>query len=253
MIKHLDTARSKNLIQSRVEMTQLKMERWRQTNDSTQILPLYSKTTSENKRELQDLSPESLRKRDNCRSGCNCFCHINRELKTPLSLQQLLGALRVYWRFQRPQSGCNCPENVMLAVSYHFPHYLLERYLTLVMQTTYMAGPEFVLRVPRVLPWTHLLWRYSVCGDLLAIRRMYSNKTASPFDVDPSGRNALLYASKQKNVQVAHFLLDQGTDSNQSDNLGRPPSDNLLRRSFGGLYGHSGGSEICRGARVNHP
>lgn len=116
----------------------------------------------------------------------------------------------------------------------------------MILQTTYLDGPELILRVPRVLPWTHLLWRYSVCGDLIAIKRMYADRTASPYDVDPAGRNALLYASKQHSAKVAQFLLDQGTDGNQLDNIGRSPNEQLLKRSFGGLYGDHGQDIIRR-------
>ncbi len=152
---------------------------------------------------------------------------------------------------QKPSDGkeiqeCNCPGHTGLAVFYRFPNFILERYIMMVMQMTYIDGPEFLLRVPRVLPWTHLLWRYSVCGDLQALKRMYSNRTASPYDVDPSGRNALVYASRQENVDVAHFLLDAGTQGDQPDNMGNSPSDSLLRRSFGGVYGESGNALVRR-------
>ena len=116
----------------------------------------------------------------------------------------------------------------------------------MVLQTTYLDGPELILRVPRVLPWTHLLWRYPVCGDLTAIKRMYADRIASPYDVDPAGRNALLYASKQQSAKVAQFLLDQGADGNQLDSLGRPPSELLLKRSFAGMYGDLGPDIIRR-------
>ena len=74
----------------------------------------------------------------------------------------------------------------------------------------------------------------------MAIQRMFADRVASPHDVDPAGRNALLHASKHESTELAMFLLDQGTDDNQPDSLGRAPSERILKRSFGGMYDDQG-------------
>lgn len=100
----------------------------------------------------------------------------------------------------------------------------------------FLGGPELLLRVARVLPWTHLLWRYSIYGDLKAVQKMFADRAASPHDIDPAGRNALVHASKHRSTELAVFLLDQGTDVSQPDNLGGTASERFLKRSFGGMY-----------------
>lgn len=139
-------------------------------------------------------------------TGCNCMCHINRDYSLPGPLHSILGEFSLCFRAQKPGCRCNCPSDSGFVFLYRFPHYLIQRYISIILRITYLDGPELILRVPRILPWTHLLWRYSVCGDLTVIRRMYAEVKASPYDVDPAGRNALLYASKQQSARVVQFL-----------------------------------------------
>ena len=103
-------------------------------------------------------------------------------------------------------------------------------------EMTYLDGPEFLLRVPRILPWTHQFWRYSIYGDLKAVQKMFADRVASPHDIDPAGRNALVHASKHRSTELAVFLLDQGADVSQLDSLGGTASERFLKRSFGGMY-----------------
>ena len=244
-ISQFEAKESKALEQKEDDMTQLKLGRYQQSDALGRILTQASAQSRASCESLPTCGQLTVKKRYDCRPGCSCPCHIKREISSPWLVNTLLGELNIYWRSQKPEVRCNCSGHKGLAVIYRFPRYLLQRYISMVLQTTYLDGPELVLRVPRVLPWTHLLWRYSVCGDLMAIKRMYADRLASPHDVDPTGRNALLYASKQQSAKVAEFLLDQGADSNQPDSLGRPPSEALLKRSFGGMYGENG-SNIMR-------
>ena len=69
---------------------------------------------------------------------------------------------------------------------------------------------------------------------------MFADREASPHDVDPAGRNALLHAAKHESTELAIFLLEQGADESQPDELGRAPSERILKRSLGGLYNDHG-------------
>lgn len=231
----LEAAQSpKALERQESEMTRLKIGQRRQTNSSVRTLPQY---TAEEGAFREDPEQPAFKKRYDCRPGCNCACHIKRDFSSPWLVNSLIGELSIHWRSQKPEVRCNCSGHMGFAMIYRFPQYLLQRYFSMILQTTYLDGPELILRVPRVLPWTHPLWRYSVCGDLKAIKKMYAERTASPYDVDPAGRNALLYAYKQQSAKIVQFLLDQNTDCNQVDHKGRAPSELLLKRSFGRMYG----------------
>ena len=154
------------------------------------------------------------RKRFDCRPGCGCFCHLNRNINSPRLLSAFLGELIIHWRSQKKlQVRCNCSGHTGVAVFYRFPDYVLQRYISMTVEMTYLDGPGFLLRVPRILPWTHLLWRYSIYGDLKAVQKMFADRVASPHDIDPAGRNALVHASKHRSTELAMFLLDQGADT----------------------------------------
>ena len=72
-----------------------------------------------------------------------------------------------------------------------------------------------LLRVLRVLRWTHLLWRYSVCWGLMAIKGTCADRIAPIHDADPADHNALFYlASENESAEVAQFLRDRGANSN---------------------------------------
>ncbi|KAK4693752.1 hypothetical protein P7C71_g3701, partial [Lecanoromycetidae sp. Uapishka_2] len=245
LVSHFETAQCSTSDNDGNGMTRLNLGQRRQTEASVRTLPQHKLNERSYSESSLSIQRSEFKKRYDCRPGCNCSCHIKRALNSPWLINTLLGELNIYWRSQKSEVRCNCSGHKGVAVIYRFPQYLLQRYISIILQTTYLDGPELVLRVPRVLPWTHLLWRYSVCGDLMAIKRMYADRIASPYDVDPAGRNALLYASKQESVHVAEFLLEQGADSNQHDSQGRPPSERLLVRSFGGRYG-SQGTNIMR-------
>lgn len=65
---------------------------------------------------------------------------------------------------------------------------------------------------------------------------MFADKVASPHDIDPAGRNALVHTSKHKSTELAVSPLDQGADVSQPDSLGGTASERFLQRSFGGMY-----------------
>ncbi len=150
-------------------------------------------------------------KRQKCLSWCNCACHIKGNFSSPRTLSALFGELRVQYN-GRSRLPCNCSPSSSFSVSYRFPQYLLLRYVLLVVYLNQIAGPEYLLRVPRVLPPSHRLWHYSINGDIMAVQNMYSQGLASPYDVNMKNGPAIFYAVEQETPEFAHFLLDQGVD-----------------------------------------
>ena len=116
-------------------------------------------------------------------------------------------------------------------------NYLLHRYVSLAVQLNQIAGPEYLLRVPRILPPPHRSWHYSINGFIMAVQSMYSQGLASPYDINLKNGPAIFYAVKQETPEFAHFLLDQGVDFELSNNAGITASELLWDRAFGGHYG----------------
>lgn len=106
-----------------------------------------------------------------------------------------------------------------------------------------LDGPQFTLRMPRVMKWSHPLWNYAHENNVLAIQRLYSEGKASPHDVNPHGSSALIYAAGHSNLQMSQFLLQQSADPDLANDYGRTPAELLWERSFAG---HMGPEDTCR-------
>lgn len=116
----------------------------------------------------------------------------------------------------------------------------MSRYIHLSMQHTPQDGPAFALRLPRVTPWSHLLWSYALAGDLQAMQKMFSQGKASPHDINPHGDNVLSYTPAHKDYRIPQFLIQQGADPNLPNESGRVASKFLWDSSFSGRFGDEG-------------
>ena len=124
------------------------------------------------------------------------------------------------------------------------PKYIMSRYISMTMQYAASRGPELLLRMPRVASFSHLLWSYLNHGDLLAIRKLYAEGKASPYDVYTRGLNASIYSVGRNYPKPSQFLLEQGADPDLSNDTGRTPSNLLWECSFAGKLGSEGISVV---------
>ena len=163
--------------------------------------------------------------------------------RSPWILNPIIGKLNVQFTGRRPPcSACHCsrsPESSFKVV-YQFPNHLINRYVSMKMQYGRSSGPEFLLRVPRVVPWSHLLWNYAINGDLLAIQRLFAAGKASPYDLNPRGSNAFYYAGNRDPLRLFRYFLEQGMDMNHPNDVGRTASDIIWEYS---LVGNPGSEE----------
>ena len=65
--------------------------------------------------------------------------------------------------------------------------------MVLRMSNSILGGPQFSLKLPRVMGWSHLLWNYAGSRRKDAILRLFAERTATPADVNHLGSNALIY------------------------------------------------------------
>ena len=149
--------------------------------------------------------PRSPSRKHRYLSWCKCSCHVIKNYRLPWPINFLLGELSIRYSDQQKGVGCHCLGSPKLHIIYQLPGLLAQRYVFIAMHYSYMAGPEFILRMPRVVPWSHLLWRYSINEDLSAIRRLYSEGLASPYDVDARGLNALMYVMRRDKPEIVHL------------------------------------------------
>ena len=176
-----------------------------------------------------------------CPAWCSCRCHARYGLRTPEILEAICGMIDI--QYSKPPSECNemkCRRSMQapFIIKYHFPHYLVKRYVAFKMYYSPLDGPTFALRAPRVIERTSLLWHYILRGDLVAVQKLFSERKASPFDVDDEGCNASIFAVNHRDCRVSRFLIEQGADPALPNIRGRTASELLWDRAFAGQFGN---------------
>ena len=178
-----------------------------------------------------------------CKPLCSCVCHTRSIVKSPRVLDAFIGKMNVQCTGRRHSCNefhCRRSTESSFKVVYQLPKYIMSRYISLIMRHGPLSGPEFLLRVPRVVSWSHLLWQYAKNGDLLAIQRLFAEGKASPYDLNPQGSNVLHYTANSDHLRLNEFLLEQGLDIDHPNDIGIAPSDFLWGYSLGGEVGSEG-------------
>ena len=197
------------------------------TSTSASLYTLSSPMTSTGLTQITGRSWQvSMPIRFTCMEWCSCICHQRHSLKSPWLLRSILGY--IYIEYGIPDLACNeqsCRRHdaSSIKIAYRLPSYLINRHITMAWMRTPLEGSAFSLRMPRVMPWTHPLWKFANCGDIIAIQRMFSEGKASPYDATPLGGNALTYASSQGYTKLGQFLIQQGADADIADCFGSKP------------------------------
>jgi hypothetical protein len=137
-------------------------------------------------------------RRSPCDGWCSCICHKPSYIRTPQSIDFILGSLFMGYSGlparNRPCNERTCRKQSIptVKVTYHFPHWLLARMIHFVLTLSYMKGPGVPLSMPRVIPDNAPVLTFAVQGNLDGIKSLFSKGIASPYDVALSnGRTAL--------------------------------------------------------------
>lgn len=144
----------------------------------------------------------STYRRSPCEGWCSCICHRPYYLQTPQSVDFLLGSLFIgYSGFPVRRRGCNertCRNQSIptLRVSYYFPRWFLNRVVQFKASLSHMQGPGMSLSVPRVIPDESPVLSFAVQGNLEAIRSLFNQGLASPYDVGLSNGRTALHVSR---------------------------------------------------------
>ena len=188
-------------------------------------------------------SPFPIVNKHQCKAFCSCVCHARTIVRSPWLLDTVIGKIHIQYASRRPacnEHNCRRSSESSFSVVYQLPKYILRRYISMTIQYVPLGGPELLLRIPRMVSWSHLLWNYATHGDLLAIQKLFAKGKASPHDLNPQGSNALIYAVGHSSPGLMRFLLEQGADLEHPNEIGKTPSDRLLESSFAGTFGSKG-------------
>ena len=142
--------------------------------------------------------------RVSCEPWCSCTCHKQRTFRIPERLRATIGGLFIGYTGMPvftpscTEAKCHQRSAPSIEVTYHFPNWFLSRVLSLNMRLSSLAGPEINMCMPRMVDWTTPLWRESQSGATHAVQALFSNKKASPYDVNAYGQSSLHVKSKAR-------------------------------------------------------
>lgn len=190
-------------------------------------------------------TPSRMAFQHQCRALCSCVCHTRNIVRSPCILDTIVGKINVQYTGRRPSCNefhCRRPSESSFKVVYQLPKYIASRYVSMVMHYSHLNGPELLLRVPRIVSWSHPLWNYITNGDLLAIQKLFAEGKASPYDLNARGSGALFYTGNRNHSRTIRFLLEQGVDLDHPNVIERTPSDLLWEYFFAG---RSGSEDTC--------
>ncbi|KAH8880120.1 ankyrin [Thozetella sp. PMI_491] len=174
--------------------------------------------------------------RSRCQPNCRCICHSPGAVRSPTVLGQAVGQLLVWYScvplrmINCRDPNCDREKRPALSMTYFFPTWLLDR--RIVSRFAYSAadGPEFLLRVARVVPSTADVFNFARTGNVQGLQYLFKNGLASPFDANSCGLTALHLAIHRDLVDTSRFLIHAGADIYLGDDYKNKPIDTAWKR-----------------------
>ncbi|KAF2236787.1 ankyrin [Viridothelium virens] len=155
--------------------------------------------------------------RSACLKSCKCACHKRNRLATPDFLKPVFGSASIGfeglpWQNWSCAPECKRRSNAATNIQYQFPRWLMMKNLQASFQQA-IGGPEFLLRVSRQLPSQNKLTSLIYQAQVDAVRTMFVEKLASPFDVaGPTSNPSLFHAIHGESAEMCKLLMDFGAD-----------------------------------------
>ena len=132
-----------------------------------------------------------------CSLWCSCTCHSRKTF----SLSSHFGTLSGYVSgvsslvHRCAEHSCKCPSNPAGSIVYRFPDWFWDRLFTLTMKCTPVCGPEINIKFPRVATPSKL-FLVAMHGDTKGVQHLFSEGTATPWDVNERGSSVLYVSHK---------------------------------------------------------
>lgn len=135
--------------------------------------------------------------RKTCRPWCSCCCHARRSVRSPGLAKGFIGSLFVGYSgvplVTQPcnERQCRRRSTPRFILSYQFPAWFWTRALFASFTTANVPGPEMLIRVQTKIPYASEIYQHCLNGNAESLQRLFQERAASPFDVDPDGLSLL--------------------------------------------------------------
>ena len=165
-----------------------------------------------------------------CDADCTCACHASySRIKSPSLFSSLFGSLFIGYRAS-PLATQSCSLSTCRANAtkttfmYTFPPWLMKRTIAMMYSSTCSKGPEFLLRVLRVIDAKaihNMMRRFDQIITLEKVKHMLDIGQGSVLDVDEHGCTYLHRAILEGHWDVARLLISYGSDMNHENEFAR--------------------------------
>ena len=132
-----------------------------------------------------------------CKKRCCCQCHLSGIFSVPHYMSSALGCGRIEFS-QLPVVGPSCnlqscrqKNGPFLRINYILPTWIAQRMISLWFSSAPPHGPEFVVRLARVVHYCSPVMEAIKCRRLEQLKSLMVAGLASPADVDPAGSSLL--------------------------------------------------------------
>jgi hypothetical protein len=138
---------------------------------------------------------------DRCPGTCCCQCHTFSRSSFLSWAHTFAGRLFITYNSfpilsPRPcdRTDCRARSKSSISLTYFFPRWLLLRalHVTMSFDAVVGIGANLHLRVPRIIPNDHFIWKCINSADVAGIQALLASKQAYPTDIDSQGRSLLL-------------------------------------------------------------
>ena len=144
-----------------------------------------------------------------CTAFCVCNCHEPRQFVSPHSVYNIIGALfSGYSGYPREafrrcnKSNCRGQQVFKTSIVYTFPLWFLNKALSATLIAGLQNEIQVSLRVTRIVSSTSESFRMIWKNDVDGLKRLFTQRLASPNDVLPNGQTALLVRQLSSHTAV---------------------------------------------------
>ena len=148
------------------------------------------------------LHVQTTRKSNPCPPTCSCSCHVLGETFVPHNLRHLFGRGTIKTRGRSldielcNERSCRRSTSRHVQVKYILPRWIAIRMLSILYTSSPTHSPEFLIRIPRFVPFQSQGFRAVGEGDLERLKCLVASGECTPDDVDEWGDPLLFVCEK---------------------------------------------------------
>ena len=162
--------------------------------------------------------------RSTCSDWCSCACHVRRSRSVLNTLFVGYSGLP-FFTASCDQKACRRRSRSSLRFTFYFPSWFLARAILANAAYSPNSGPEFLLRVPKIIPPRSDIFHFAETGNLQGIQDLFERGLASVHDIDMSGSTVLHFALNTSQYPVCKLLLAEKADPEAEGPQDRKPVD----------------------------